>query len=90
MRSDGAVRHTLLAGTEFGRQLTDNFRNTGFFNNTFTTFSVPLANPKINTPVTFRQNGTDADNHVQANVVATMHRIKSSYLEKYRCLRAAV
>src|SRR6185295_1928710 len=28
----GRVKHSLLAGTEIGRQLTDNFRNTGFFN----------------------------------------------------------
>src|SRR6185503_17591171 len=30
--STGSIRHTLLAGAEFGRQLTDNFRNSGFFN----------------------------------------------------------
>ena len=38
----GAVRHTLLAGVEVGRQLTDNFRNTGYFNNTVTSISVPF------------------------------------------------
>ena len=32
-------RHTLLAGAEVGRQLTDNFRNTGFFDNTLTTLA---------------------------------------------------
>src|SRR6185295_5101413 len=67
----GSVRHTLLAGTEFGRQASDNFRNTGFFNNTSTSISVPFANPTIDTPVTFRQSATDADNHVQATVAAT-------------------
>src|SRR6185503_14693439 len=66
----GSVRHTLLAGTEFGRQVSNNFRNTGFFNNVSTTFSVPFAEPTINTPVTFRQNATDADNRVHANVAA--------------------
>jgi catecholate siderophore receptor len=66
----GSLRHTLLAGTEFGRQISNNFRNTGFFNNTATTISVPFANPTINTPVTFRQNATDADNRVRANVAA--------------------
>ena len=64
------MRHTLLAGTEFGRQVSNNFRNTGFFNNVSTTFSVPFAEPTINTPVTFRQNATDADNRVHANVAA--------------------
>jgi catecholate siderophore receptor len=66
----GSVRHTLLAGTEFGRQVSHNFRNTGFFNNTATVISVPFVNPTIDTPVTFRQNATDADNRVQANVAA--------------------
>ena len=35
--STGDLHHTFLIGAEFGRQLTDNFRNTGFFNNTATT-----------------------------------------------------
>src|SRR4029079_17890728 len=39
----GRVKHTLVGGTEFGRQLTDNFRNTGFFNNTTTSIAVPFA-----------------------------------------------
>lgn len=29
----GTIRHTLLAGAEFGQQRSNNFRNTGFFNN---------------------------------------------------------
>lgn len=66
----GRVRHMLLAGTELGRQLTDNFRNTGFFNNTATTILVPLANPIVTVPVTFRQSGTDADNHITTNLAA--------------------
>ena len=65
-----AIRHTLLAGAEFGRQLTDNFRNTGFFNNTATSILVPFATPTISTPVTFRQSATDADNHLTTNVAA--------------------
>lgn len=67
----GSLRHTLLAGTEFGWQSSNNFRNTGFFNNTATSITVPFSDPTINTPVTFRQNATDADNHVKANVAAT-------------------
>ena len=66
----GRMRHTLLAGAEFGRQLTDNFRNTGFFNNTATSILVPFSNPTISTPVTFRQSATDADNHLTTNVAA--------------------
>jgi catecholate siderophore receptor len=68
--SIGSVRHTLLAGAEMGRQLTDNFRNSGFFNNTATSILAPLANPAINTPMTYRQVPTDADNHLRTNIGA--------------------
>ncbi len=69
-RSTGAIRHTLLGGVEFGRQVTDNFRNTGYFNNSATSILVPFDSPTIHTPVTFRQSTTDADNHLQARVAA--------------------
>jgi catecholate siderophore receptor len=68
--STGNIRHTLLMGAEIGRQLTDNFRNTGFFNNTSTSILAQLANPTINTPVTYRQGPTDADNHLRTNIGA--------------------
>ena len=67
----GGIKHTFLAGAEFGHQVSDNLRHTGFFNNTSTTISVPFANPTISIPITFRQNATDADNHVVANIAAT-------------------
>lgn len=67
----GGIRHTLLVGAEFGLQLTDNFRKTGFFNNAATSVSAPLASPTINIPVTFRQSATDADNHLKTKVAAT-------------------
>ena len=69
--STGGIRHLLLAGTEFGRQLTDNFRTPGFFNNLSTTVQVPLDDPVIDTPVTFRQSATDANNHLKTNLAAT-------------------
>ncbi|MFL6336930.1 MAG: TonB-dependent siderophore receptor [Pyrinomonadaceae bacterium] len=68
--SPGRVRHTLVGGFELGRQLTDNFRNTGFFNNTSTSVQVPFDDPTIGTPVTFRQSATDADNHLKTNLAA--------------------
>ena len=68
--STGRLRHTLLAGAEFGHQLTNNFRNTGFFNNATTSVLAPFENPTIFTPVTYRQNATDADNHLTTNVAA--------------------
>ncbi len=69
--STGSVRHTVLTGAEIGRQLTDNFRNSAFFNNTVSSILAPLSNPTITTPVTFRQNATDANNHIKANLGAT-------------------
>lgn len=62
--------HTILIGAEAGWQLTDNFRNTGFFNNTATSILVPYANPRTTIPVTYRQSATDADNHLRASVGA--------------------
>ncbi|HEU5236441.1 MAG TPA: TonB-dependent receptor, partial [Pyrinomonadaceae bacterium] len=69
--STGQFSHTLLGGVELGRQSTDNFRNTGFFNNTTTSIQVPYDNPAFSMPVTFRQSATDADNHVLTNLAAS-------------------
>ena len=69
--STGSIRHNFLAGAEAGRQLTDNFRQSGFFNNTATSVLVPLSDPLVTTPVTFRQNATDANNHIKTNLGAT-------------------
>lgn len=66
----GRVKQTILSGVELGRQLTDNFRNTGFFNNTATTIQVPYDNPTIGTPITFRQSATDANNHLKTSLAA--------------------
>jgi catecholate siderophore receptor len=66
----GAVTHTLLAGAEFGRQVTDNFRKSGFFNDTAPSLQVPFSAPAPTVPVTFRQNATDADNHLRTLVAA--------------------
>ena len=67
----GGLKHTILTGAEFGRQITDNFRNTGFFNNATTTIQVPLADPVISTPITYRQSATDANNHLKTKLAAT-------------------
>lgn len=66
----GAVGHRLLAGIELGEQVTDNFRATGYFNDTATTYQAPLSDPTISVPLTFRQSATDADNHGRATVAA--------------------
>src|SRR5215204_2087015 len=36
----GALKHTVLVGAEIGRQATDNFRNTGYFDNLTTSITV--------------------------------------------------
>ena len=66
--STGQIRHTFLTGVEAGRQVTDNFRNTGFFDNSVTSINAPFSNPTINRPVTFRQSPTDADNHLITHI----------------------
>jgi catecholate siderophore receptor len=68
----GAVKHELLAGVELGKQKTDNFRQTGFFNNDdeLTEVTVPVSDPTISIPVAFRQDADDNDNHIEADIVA--------------------
>ncbi len=68
--STGRLRHTLLGGVEAGRQVTDNFRNSGFFENGAASLFAPYDDPTIHTLVTFRQNATDADNHLRTTVAA--------------------
>ncbi|MQA28566.1 MAG: TonB-dependent siderophore receptor [Luteitalea sp.] len=69
----GRFGHTVLLGTEFGRQETDNFRNTGFFPTlgaNVTSFQAPLSAPTVSLPLAFRQNATDADNGGVSTVAA--------------------
>jgi catecholate siderophore receptor len=72
----GALVHRLLVGAEFARQETDNFRETGYFpaatagGTERTSVSVPLANPRTNLPIAFRQSATDADNTGVAKTAA--------------------
>jgi catecholate siderophore receptor len=66
----GFLHHTIVGGTEFGRQQSDNFRNTGYFNNTASSVQVPFTSPTTAMPVTFRQSATDANNHIQTNIGA--------------------
>ncbi|WP_411282215.1 TonB-dependent receptor [Gemmatimonas sp.] len=66
----GAVRQTLVTGTEFSRQATDNVRLTGYFDNVTTTRTVPLTATAAVLPVSFRASATDADNDAVANVAA--------------------
>jgi len=66
----GGISQTLLAGVAVGRQITDNFRNTGYFGDSASSFAVPLSAPTVAVPVTFRQSETDANNHSRAMSVS--------------------
>jgi len=66
----GSVRQTILVGAEVSRQRSDNYRNTGYFNGTATSLSVPLDSPTVSPMVEYRQSSTDADNRADANVAA--------------------
>ncbi|HET9316683.1 MAG TPA: TonB-dependent siderophore receptor, partial [Vicinamibacteria bacterium] len=72
-RKTGSVGHTLLAGFELGRQVTDNLRNTAYFTTlgpNVTTVQVPLSDPRTSLPATYRPGASDADNHSVAHVAA--------------------
>ncbi len=60
------VKHEFMTGVEYGRQVSDNFRNTGFFS---TPNRVSFLNPTFLGPVSFSQSPTDADNHGVVEVV---------------------
>lgn len=69
----GAVTHKFLTGLELGRQETENFRSTGFFDSVAvgtTTVNALLTNPRTTFPLSWRQNGTDADNSGTAKIAA--------------------
>jgi catecholate siderophore receptor len=66
----GGIRHGFLAGMELGEQTTDNFRETGFFNDIDLLYIAPVGDPTISVPLTFRQSPTDADNRGRATIAA--------------------
>lgn len=71
--ANGSVRHKVITGLEVGRQTTDNLLLTAYFaslNPTATSVNVPLLNPHITQPLTFRRNANDANNHGVAKTVA--------------------
>lgn len=63
----GGVRHTVLVGAEFGRQQTDNLRQSGTFSQSNL---VPLENPRYAGGVTFANRASDANNRSDADVAS--------------------
>jgi catecholate siderophore receptor len=66
----GSIGHEFLTGVELGEQVTDNFRQTGFFNGTNLLFPVDASDPMVSVPVTFAQAPLDNDNHGRATIAA--------------------
>lgn len=67
----GPVSHTLLAGIEVGRQVTNDRRRTGFFGNGGdTNIRVPVSNPITNIPVNFVTRDQDAHNRSVVDVTS--------------------
>jgi catecholate siderophore receptor len=67
----GSLTHTLLVGGELSRQGTDDFRETGYFENgSATSITVPFGATIGATGVSFRQSATDADNHTRLDIGA--------------------
>ncbi|MDX2268949.1 MAG: TonB-dependent siderophore receptor [Bryobacter sp.] len=66
----GRFRHTLLVGTEFGRQRTTNLRRTALFGGS-TNFVAPLANPNLVVPADFVTRANDANNDATNHIAAT-------------------
>ena len=66
----GPFKHKFLTGMEFGRQETDNFRNTGYFTdigNNATSDKVALSNPIYKGNVVFKES---TNNHGVATIAA--------------------
>jgi catecholate siderophore receptor len=66
----GAIEHKVATGIELGRQVTDNFRNTGYFAGNATSIPISTSNPGSAPAPTFRQSATDADNHSTSTVAS--------------------
>ncbi|MFD3264338.1 TonB-dependent receptor [Phenylobacterium ferrooxidans] len=70
----GGMRHTILAGAEFGRQKSENLRRTGRFNTVtgpMTLSGVSFTSPTVRgLPISFSTTGSDADNRIEATVAA--------------------
>jgi catecholate siderophore receptor len=60
--STGAIGHHVLIGAEMGRQSSDNFRKTAYFDGTATSVMVPVQDPIAGNALTFKQSASDADN----------------------------
>ena len=85
----GRFLHTWVTGIELGRQVTDNFRQTGYFTSVSpntTSVEVPLTNPSTDLPITFRQSATDADNHGVATTNAIFAQDQIEFSSRWQAV----
>jgi catecholate siderophore receptor len=80
----GGLEHTLLLGVELGSQDSTNLRNTGFFGAS-TGVTVPASNP-LATATSFRQNGTDANNKVKADIAAAYVQDQIAFSKTWKAI----
>ncbi len=68
----GPIAHTLLAGVEIGRQVTDNRRRTGIFGDSTrrSNILVPFSDPITNVPISFETRNQDADNRSVVDITS--------------------
>jgi catecholate siderophore receptor len=85
----GAISQTLVGGVAVGRQITDNFRNTGYFNDTAASIATPVSSPRVAVPISFRQSATDANNHSSATSVSLYGQSQIVFSEHWQAIIGA-
>jgi catecholate siderophore receptor len=85
----GGIAQNLLGGVAIGRQITDNVRHTGYFNDTATAITTPISAPTVAVPVTFRQSATDATNHSRATSISVYGQSQIVFSEHWQAIVGA-
>ena len=63
-------QRAFLVGAEAGRQWSDNFRSTAYFDGNATSVSVPVNDPVTRRDLVFRQSASDADNDTRVTTAS--------------------
>jgi catecholate siderophore receptor len=82
----GAIQHKIATGIELGRQVTDNFRSTGYFANNATSINVPTSNPGSAPAPVFRQSPTDAANHGTSTVASVYLQDQITFSKQWQAI----
>jgi catecholate siderophore receptor len=82
----GTIGHDFLVGAELGEQVTDNVRNTGFFNGTDLSYFVPAGDPTVSVPVTFAPTASDNTNRGRATIAAVYVQDQVRFSEQWQAI----